>query len=293
MENQPMPLVSIIMNCYNSSLYLEEAITSVLNQTYENWELIFWDNQSTDSSASIFHKYKDSRLKYFYASEHTPLGKARNLAIEKTNGEFIAFLDCDDLWVSTKLQDQISAITNNKIGVVYTPFEIMDETEDVKHSQQVVYYESLKYKGHGPQNLYNKLLYANYIIFSSVLIKKEILINAGKINETLRQNEDYELLLKCSLLSLFVCTNKCGVKYRVHQSNNSHLNGECNFIENRLIYNNLPFSKVLQEAKKRNEIRYAIFNFRYLKKRKEGILLFVRNFSLSILFELILKKFGE
>lgn len=58
------PLVSVIMNCYNGSKYLKESIDSVLNQTYSNYEIIFWDNQSTDNSAEIFNSYTDSRLKY-------------------------------------------------------------------------------------------------------------------------------------------------------------------------------------------------------------------------------------
>ena len=87
------PLVSILMNCFNGEKYLKQAIDSVLAQTYRNWEIIFWDNQSTDGSAEIFTSYRDSRLKYFYAPEHTRLYEARNCALEKAEGELIAFLD--------------------------------------------------------------------------------------------------------------------------------------------------------------------------------------------------------
>ena len=97
------PLVSVIMNCYNGEMYLREALDSVLSQTYTNWELIFWDNQSSDKSETIFLSYDDSRLIYFYAPQHTNLGKARTLAIEKTRGQWIAFLDVDDLWFPEKL----------------------------------------------------------------------------------------------------------------------------------------------------------------------------------------------
>ena len=71
MKNEP--LVSIIMNCYNGEEYLRDAIDSVINQTYDNWELIFWDNVSTDKSAEIFKSYKDKRLKYYCASAHTKI----------------------------------------------------------------------------------------------------------------------------------------------------------------------------------------------------------------------------
>ena len=90
------PLVSVIMNCHNGEKYLEESIQSVISQTYDNWELIFWDNRSEDKSSEIFKKYQDKRFKYFYANKHTSLYEARNLAIQKSTGDFISFLDTDD-----------------------------------------------------------------------------------------------------------------------------------------------------------------------------------------------------
>ena len=77
------PLVSIIMNCFNGEKYLREAINSVLNQSYSNWELIFWDNLSKDKSAEIFKSFKDDRLKYYCSNTHTDiLYKARNQALK-------------------------------------------------------------------------------------------------------------------------------------------------------------------------------------------------------------------
>ena len=101
------PLVSIIMNCYNGELYLKKALESVLSQTYTNWELIFWDNQSQDKSEKIFKTYKDKRFKFYKSSDHTVLYEARNKAIQKSSGELIAFLDVDDFWLSSKLEKQI------------------------------------------------------------------------------------------------------------------------------------------------------------------------------------------
>ena len=102
-------LVSVIMNCFNGEKYLKEAIDSVLNQTYSNWEIILWDNQSTDNSEGIVKSFNDNRIKYFYSEEFTILGEARNRALSKAQGEFIAILDCDDLWYPTKLEKQLMA----------------------------------------------------------------------------------------------------------------------------------------------------------------------------------------
>lgn len=117
MEQQP--LVSVIINCYNGEKYLREAIDSVIAQTYTNWEIIFWDNQSTDSTAEIVKSYKDERIKYFYAPEHTPLGEARNLAMAKINGDFFCFLDTDDVWLTVFIEMLLKPFDAPQIGVSY------------------------------------------------------------------------------------------------------------------------------------------------------------------------------
>ena len=89
-------LVSIIMNCHNGDKYIKEAINSITKQSYKNWELIFFDNASSDDSAKIVKKYNDKRIKYYY-SKFVNLGIARKKALGKCKGDFIAFLDCDDL----------------------------------------------------------------------------------------------------------------------------------------------------------------------------------------------------
>ena len=118
MKNEP--LVSVIMNCFNGEEYLREAVNSVIKQNYENWEIIFWDNQSTDKSAEIFKSYKDKRLKYYYASSHASiLDEARNYALKKANGDFIAFLDVDDWWLPNKLEKQMPLFDDLDVGLVY------------------------------------------------------------------------------------------------------------------------------------------------------------------------------
>ena len=91
-------LISIIMNCHNGEKYLKQSIESILNQNYKNWELIFFDNQSTDNSISIIEQFKDERIKIFRSNEKLSLYNARNEAIKYTNGNLISFLDTDDKW---------------------------------------------------------------------------------------------------------------------------------------------------------------------------------------------------
>ena len=119
-------LVSIIMNCYNSEQYLKEAIDSIYSQTYQNWEIIFWDNASTDNSSNIANSY-DNRVKYYLALETVSLGKARNFALEKVSGEYIAFLDCDDVYSPDKLQKQVKLMHNKNYAMCYGSVIIINE----------------------------------------------------------------------------------------------------------------------------------------------------------------------
>lgn len=124
------PLVSIIINCYNGEKYLSEALNSVIKQTYTNWEVVFWDNTSTDSSSDIFKKYscKDNRFNYFYSHKHTILYDARNLALKKCNGDIICFLDVDDFWIPSKLEKQIKLFDDKDVGIVYGNFTVLTQS---------------------------------------------------------------------------------------------------------------------------------------------------------------------
>ena len=118
--------VSIVMNCFNSAEYISQAINSVIEQNYKNWELIVWDNVSTDRSSKIIKSFKDKRIKYFLAKQHTNLHTARNLALSKTSGEFINFLDCDDYWHNKfRLNLLVKKICQNEnLTCVYSKFLI-------------------------------------------------------------------------------------------------------------------------------------------------------------------------
>src|SRR5262249_13942166 len=113
--------------CFNGEKYLRQAIDSVLAQTHANWELIFWDNQSTDRSAEIIRSYDDPRVKYFHAPAHTWLYEARNYAIEKASGEFLAVLDGGGWWVPEELARQIPLFADAQVGVVCSNYWIESE----------------------------------------------------------------------------------------------------------------------------------------------------------------------
>src|SRR5664279_2033411 len=115
-----MPPVSVIINVLNGAATLTEAIDSVLQQTFDDWELIVWDDCSTDGSASVLAGYADRRIHYIRAQLRVPLGQARQQAIDLSRGEWIAFLDQDDIWLPEKLERQL-ALTRDpgNVALVY------------------------------------------------------------------------------------------------------------------------------------------------------------------------------
>ena len=126
------PLVSVIMNCFNGERYVSQSIKSVINQSYKNWELIFWDNNSSDNSKNLCKKFKDKRIKYFYSKNYYKLYKSRNLALQKAKGKFITFLDTDDLWYKNKIKDQIKFLLKNNFKICYSNYLMFNESKRKK-----------------------------------------------------------------------------------------------------------------------------------------------------------------
>lgn len=122
-------LVSIIIPIYNSEKFLEKTINSVINQTLSNWELLLVDDCSVDDSYKIASEYakKDKRIKYFNLEKNSGAAVARNYALKKSKGRFIAYLDADDLWKKEKLEKQIDFMLKNNIVFSCTDYEKIDE----------------------------------------------------------------------------------------------------------------------------------------------------------------------
>ena len=122
------PTVSVIMNCLNCEKYLREAIDSVFAQTYEDWEIIFWEDKASEDNSENIAKSYGVKLRYFRADVSLPLYGSRNLAVQKARGKYIAILDCDDLWLPTKLEKQIPLLERDEeIGLVFSDIYLFNE----------------------------------------------------------------------------------------------------------------------------------------------------------------------
>lgn len=132
MDSQP--LVSVIMPSYNAEKYIAESIESVLHQTYRNWELLITDDCSCDRTPEIVQSYcqQDQRINFVVAKQHAGIAKTRNQSIARAKGQFIAFLDNDDLWVPEKIEKQVRFIVENNYAFVYSAYELMNEDGTLK-----------------------------------------------------------------------------------------------------------------------------------------------------------------
>lgn len=120
-------LISIIVPVYNVEKYIKYTIESVLNQTYENYELLLVNDCATDNSVKVIDEFNDSRIRLINQSENMGAWAARNRGLKEAKGRYIAFLDSDDLWEPVKLEHELKFLKENNAGFVFTGYEFANE----------------------------------------------------------------------------------------------------------------------------------------------------------------------
>ena len=260
------PLVSVIIYCYYGEIYLAEAIKSLLLQTYKNFEVIFWDNKSQDNSAYIYKSFIDKRLKYYYAKKHTSLYQARNLALKKSRGKFIAFLDTDDIWLKDKLSTQIRKIKNKKNSLVYSNYYILNQVTGLK---------KIAYKNKLPEGIIYKNLLKNYFLgIGTVLIKKDIFLKRKDFfNTKFNIIGDFDFFTRISKNDYFVCIQRPLSIYRIHKESFSNKNYQMHINELKFWIKKEKFFDESLIFSVRQKIFYMeiilnIFNKKYIESLK-------------------------
>ncbi|MDY1544595.1 glycosyltransferase family 2 protein [Lactiplantibacillus pentosus] len=177
------PLVSVIMPAYNSAKYVCDAIESVLNQTYENFEFIIVDDCSTDETFSCIEQYtNDHRVNAVRLSSNHGVAYARNSAIKIAEGKFVAFIDADDIWMPEKLDRQISYMKAKNADFTYSNYEMIDEFGHAVRRVNLTQYQAT----------YQNLLKTNFIPTLTVIVNKTLLVD--KAFKQIK-HEDYALWL--------------------------------------------------------------------------------------------------
>ena len=239
-------LVSIVVNCYNGDKYLKKNLESIQKQKYKNWELIFWDNQSTDNSKKIFESFKETRFKYFCAEKHTTLYEARTSACRKCNGEFIAFLDCDDWWYEDFLSSREIFFRDQKYGFSYSKFHyFFEKTNKFK----------INYNNQLPNGKIYDFLSRNYLVaISSLVIKKNLLEKINFFNGQYNIIGDFDAVMKISKTEEAHVIQKSLLSIRIHGKNFSDENRKMYFNEFKKWY----FVQKNDEFFKKNRIQFLI-----------------------------------
>lgn len=264
-----MPKVSVIIPAYNAERYICEAIESVFAQTYQDLEIIIVDDGSKDDIKQILSQY-GNKIRYIYQN-NSGVSAARNRGIREARGEYIAFLDADDIWLSNKLMWQVSiAEENPEIALISTDAEFFNENGLLSPSQKPsdsTQFEngSLRYNAAMANindgtilkgDFYKDLLLGNLIGLSTVLVRKECLSNVGFFNEALSICEDYELWIRIAREHSLLYLNRVTLRYRIRDDSAS---GELNL--RYLLYQSLEV-KILQ-----NEFRDGPKKFKNLIKK--------------------------
>lgn len=208
-----MPLVSVIIPTYNREKYVVEAIESVLVQTYKNLEIIVVDDGSTDGTEKILEPYRD-RVVYIYQENQGP-SAARNTGIRRANGQFIAFLDSDDLWLPEKLEVQVAYMeTNPEVGLVHTGKLHREERPTGPILKEWPYAEQSR-SGH----IFPEMFLGPAVLTPTVVARRECFDVAGLFDEDLTFGEDHHLFLRIARHFPIGYINKPLVIIRFHDTN--------------------------------------------------------------------------
>lgn len=227
-----MARVSIIVNCYNGEEYLNAALQSIRNQTYQDYEIVFIDNCSTDNSASIAMSFGE-KLKYYKTNRTIPLGAGRNYALEKCVGEYIAFLDCDDLWVPDKLKVQTVIMDENPTCSMTTSNIYMLNMIDGTRSVALKETERKKLD-------FEKFAIDYKYGMSSFMIRRSVIKNLRfRFDDRLSYAEEYDFFLRLAYFGEVIYSPEVLASYRVHSTMNSKKLKETIPDEYDIVINNL------------------------------------------------------
>ncbi|ARV57780.1 family 2 glycosyl transferase [Nostocales cyanobacterium HT-58-2] len=219
--NNHQPLVSVIIPAYNAEAFIAQTLHSVISQTYKNIEIFVVDDGSQDRTAEIVKSFaqKDNRI-VFFKQANSGVAAARNLAIHKSSGEYIAPIDADDIWDIRKIEKQVKLLLSSEpsVGLVYTRSVFIDEQGSVigKYHQADNFFDSQVVEG----DVYTALLYSNFLANASVpLIRRACFEQVGYYNCKLRaQNaqgcEDWDMHMRIAEFYQFRVVPEFLVGYR-------------------------------------------------------------------------------
>ncbi|MGL5084036.1 MAG: glycosyltransferase [Microcoleaceae cyanobacterium] len=208
-----MPLVSVVIPVYNGEKTIAETIDSVLSQSFKDFELIVINDGSTDKTLEIISQFQDPRLQVFSYS-NAGLATSRNRGIQQAKGEYISFLDADDLWTFDKLEAQVQALNSDpEAAVVYSWTDLIDESSQFLSSDSRASFTG---------DVYPNILLASFPSNgSNVMVRRQAFAESGRFDESLKAAEDWEMWIQLGAKYPFAVVPKPQVLYRISQSSMS------------------------------------------------------------------------
>ena len=192
-----MPKVSVLLSNYNGDKHLDESISSVLSQTYKDFEFIIVDDASTDSSRKVIENYHDKRIKKYYAEKNRNIAYSLNLALSMASGEYIARIDSDDVWELNKLEIQVQYMENHsECGACFTKVNIIDEYSNIANDMCDEYFQLFNSAENKSQREWLRFFFyqGNCLCHPSVVIRRNVLEHVGGYYHLAYvPAEDYEL----------------------------------------------------------------------------------------------------
>ncbi len=219
------PGISVVMSVYNGQRYLRQAIDSILNQTYTDFEFIIIDDGSTDSTREIVLSCNDRRIRFFENNENIGLTRSLNKGLQITRGRYVARMDADDISEPDRLDKQIAFLEDNPdCAVVGTFLKIIDENSN---------YVQTAHKPVGDSEIRKHLMSDNCIAHGSAMIRKSCLADVGFYDESIERSQDYDLFLRLSEKYKMANIPQCLYMWRDHSENISvrHRNEQRHFVE--------------------------------------------------------------
>lgn len=205
-----LPLVSVIIPTFNRAYVLKESILSVLNQTYENIEVVIVDDCSTDDTEKVVSEINDERVVYVKNKYNQGAAASRNSGAELAKGDYLAFNDSDDLWLPEKVEHQINSLLDSECNISYCYLK-RRKANNQNYSKVIPQISEIEeLNGY----LYKKLLVNNFIALPTLMIKKALFISANGFNSELRSLEDYEFLLRVTQKEKVIFVDKVLVDSR-------------------------------------------------------------------------------
>lgn len=222
------PLVSVVIATYNMGKYIDQAVESVLNQSWENLEVVIVDDGSTDDTQEVMQRFKDNAKVIYIKTENQGQPRAKNCGIKNSKGEFIAFCDADDFWEKNKLEVQMPLFSNPKIGVVYSDVSNINQNNErfIRPANET------RYSG----KVVDKMLMENFVPFGTSVIRRACVEKNGMFDEQFRMGIDWDLWLRYSLDWEFAYTPERTYVYRIWEGQMSN-NYRGRYIHAHLILN--------------------------------------------------------